>query len=396
LTAPIRTLVAVDRVIEPQAVEALLDDPGITVVGVVDQDSGPGPRSSSSADVLLVACGEASDAAIEFINRASNDGSDQPIVVVCGGHANGFMRDALQSGADDIVLLDGAASPGAETFFAMQKAVARRSGGPAPDRAGGNLICVLGPKGGIGKTLTSANLGVALAEAGHRSAVVDLDLQFGDLGLCLGLEPERTIYDLATSGGVLDPEKVEAFMAEHKSGAHVMLAPIRPDQAAGVTVEFLRELYPVLTAAYDYVVVDTPPGFTPEVIATIDASTSIVVIGMLDTPSLKNTKLGIETLELMGYPLERVRFVLNRADTSVGISHADVVAVLGRAPDVLVPSQREIVRSVNAGEPIVTSAPRSEPARAFKALAELHVTAGRPATSTSSTRGRRTLLRRGS
>jgi pilus assembly protein CpaE len=395
LTAPIRTLVAVDRVIEPHAVEALLDDPGITVVGVVDQETGPGPRSAASADVLLVACGEASEAAIEFIHRASNDGSDQPIVVVCGGNANGFMREALQSGADDIVLLDDAASPGAETFFAMQKAVARRSGGPAPDRTNGNLICVLGPKGGIGKTLTSANLGVALAEAGHRTVIVDLDLQFGDLGLSLGLEPEHTIYDLATSGGVLDPEKVDAFLAEHKSGAHVLLAPIRPDQAAAITVEFLRELYPVLLATYEYVVVDTPPGFTPEVIATIDASTSIVVIGMLDTPSLKNTKLGIETLELMGYPLERVRFVLNRADTSVGISHADVVAVLRRAPDVLVPSQREIVRSVNAGEPIVTSAPRSEPARAFKALAELLATAHAAATSTSSPRGRRMLLRRG-
>jgi pilus assembly protein CpaE len=394
LTAPIRTLVAVDRVIEPQAVEALLDDPGITVVGVVDQEAGLAQRSPSSADVLLVACGQASDAAIEFISKASADGSDQPIVVVCGGHANGFMRDALLSGADDIVLLDDAAAPGAETFFAMQKAIARRSGGIAPDRSNGNLICVLGPKGGIGKTLTTANLGVALAEAGHRTVLVDLDLQFGDLGLSLGLDPERTIYDLATSGGVLDPEKVDAFLAQHSSGAHVLLAPVRPDQAAGVTVEFLRELYPVLTSAYDYVVVDTPPGFTPEVIATIDASTSIVVIGMLDTPSLKNTKLGIETLELMGYPLDRVRFVLNRADTSVGISHADVVAVLGRAPDVLIPSQREIVRSVNAGEPIVSSAPRSEPARAFKALAELHATA-RSTTPTSSSRGRRMLLRRG-
>jgi pilus assembly protein CpaE len=380
--------------IEPHAVEALLDDPGITVVGVVDQESGPAARGATVADVMLVACGEASDAALEFIAKASADGTDQPIVVVCGGNANGFMREALLSGADDIVLIDDAAAPAADTFFAMQKAIARRSGGSAPDRAHGNLICVLGPKGGIGKTLTSANLGVALAEAGHRTVIVDLDLQFGDLGLSLGLEPERTIYDLATSGGVLDPEKVDAFLAEHKSGARVLLAPVRPDQAAGITVEFLRELYPVLTAAYDYVVVDTPPGFTPEVIATIDASSSICVIGMLDTPSLKNTKLGIETLELMGYPLTRVRFVLNRADTSVGISHADVVAVLGRAPDVLIPSQRDVVRSVNAGEPIVSGSPRSEPARAFKALAELYSSV-RSTTPTSSSRGRRTLLRRG-
>src|SRR5204862_289831 len=153
--------------------------------------------------------------------------------------------------------------------------IARRSNAAPADTGRGSLICVLGPKGGIGKTLTSANLGVALAEAGRKTLIVDLDLQFGDLGLALGLEPERTIYDLATSGGLLDPEKVDAYLAEHASGARVLLAPIRPDQAAGIPVEFLRELYPVLTAAYEYVVVDTPPGFTPEVIATIDASTSI-------------------------------------------------------------------------------------------------------------------------
>jgi pilus assembly protein CpaE len=394
LSAPIRTLVAVDRVIAPQDVESLLDDPGITVVGVVDQESGAAGRSSVSADVLLVACGEASDSALDFIASASTDEGDQPIVVVCGGNANGFMRDALLKGADDIVLIDDAAAPGAETFFAMQKALARRSTGTTPDSGHGTLICVLGPKGGIGKTLTTANLGVALADAGRRTVMVDIDLQFGDLGLALGVEPDRTIYDLATSGGVLDAEKVDAYLATHSSGARVMLAPIRPDQASAIPVEFLRELYQVLRSSYEFVVVDTPPGFTPEVISTIDASSSICVIGMLDAPSLKNTKLGLETLELMGYPIERVKFVLNRAGTHVGISHADLIAVLGREPDVLIPSHRDVVRSINAGEPIVMKSPRSEPAKSFRALAEIHL-AVPAAPDTTTTRRRNALLRRG-
>jgi pilus assembly protein CpaE len=118
------------------------------------------------------------------------------------------------------------------------------------------------------------------------------------------------------------------------------------------------------------------------------------VIGMLDAPSLKNTKLGLETLDLMGYPLDRVKFVLNRAGTSVGISHADLVAVLGRDPDLQIPSRVEVVRSINSGEAIVTSSPRSEPAKAFKALAAMHLTA--PVTqTTTTTRKRRALLRRG-
>ena len=118
-------------------------------------------------------------------------------------------------------------------------------------------------------------------------------------------------------------------------------------------------------------VVDTPPGFTAEVITTIDASSHVCLLAMLDAPSLKNAKLGIETLELMGYPADRIRMVLNRADTNVGITHADVVRILGKAPDILVPSSRDVVRSINAGEPLVMSKGRTEAGKAFQALADL-------------------------
>jgi pilus assembly protein CpaE len=391
MSAPIRALVAVDRVIDPSTIEAVLDDPGINVVGVVEQEAGVADARAMPADVLLVACGTASESAVEFVASAARDRDDQPVVVVCGGSPNGFVRDVLTSGADDIVLIDQVAAAGPETFFAMQKALARRSNGASSgDR--GSLVCVLGPKGGIGKTVTSTNLGVALADAGHKTVVVDLDLQFGDAGLALGIQPDRTIYDLATSGGVIDAEKVDGYLAEHHSGVRVLLAPVRPDQAQSITVEFLKDLYATLTATFDFVVVDTPPGFTPEVIATIDAASSICMLGMLDAPSLKNTKLGLETLGLMGHPLDRVRVVLNRADSNVGISHADVVAILGRAPDVLIPSQRDVVRWVNAGEPIVLAAKRSEPAKAFRALADLAVADRTPAESSNG--GRRRLLRR--
>jgi pilus assembly protein CpaE len=101
------------------------------------------------------------------------------------------------------------------------------------------------------------------------------------------------------------------------------------------------------------------------------------MVGMLDALSLKNTRLGLETLELMGYPAERIRVVLNRANTSVGITGSDVQRVLGRSPDILVPSNRDVARSVNSGEPIVLSQKRSDAARAFSALASIFIEPGR-------------------
>jgi pilus assembly protein CpaE len=396
-TAPIRTLVAVDASIDPDTVETILDDPGIEIVGVIEGTAAALGRDALASDVLLVACQGHSQESLDFIKTAIDDRPDRPVVVVYSGTRNGFVREFFERGADDIIVLDDSAQPGADTFFALQKAVARKGGavaGAGDEGSLGGLITVLGPKGGIGKTLTSSNLGAALADRGQRVIVVDLDLQFGDLGLSLGLTPDRTIYDLATIGGTLDAAKVADYLVDHHSGARVLLAPTRPDQAASISVEFLRELYAILRRIADYVVVDTAPGFTPEVITTIDASTAIVMVGMLDAPSLKNTKLGLETLDLIGYPRDRLRMVLNRADTSVGITHADVVAVLGRAPDVLVPSHRDVVRSINNGEPITLSARKSEPGKAFQALAEMYVNDRAPRPTKRNGRGLPRLLGR--
>src|SRR5439155_20840671 len=128
------------------------------------------------------------------------------------------------------------------------------------------------------------------------------------------------------------------------------------------------DVFANLRAMQDYVVVDTPPGFTPEVIAAIDSSTHVCIVGMLDSPSLKNTKLGLETLELMGYDPGRISLVLNRADTRVGISREDVEAIIGRAPEVFIPSDRQIPISVDEGTPIVIHDERSDAGRAFQAL----------------------------
>ncbi len=270
------------------------------------------------------------------------------------------------------------------------------------------MIVILGPKGGTGKTLTACNLAVALAQRDVRAVVVDIDLQFGDVGLALGMRPTTTIYDLVVSGGTLDGEKVNSYVVEHQSGARLLLAPIRPDQAAAVDIAFLRRVFETLRTTHDFVIVDTPPAFTPEVIAATDSATHICVVGMLDALSLKDTKIGLETLAQMGYDSDDVQLVLNRADTSVGISTHDVEQLLGKAPDVLVPSDRAIPRAITDGQSIVEAEPKSGAARAFVGLAEHYLAEAQAARASAAAavvsaiepepstpvQNRRTLLRR--
>jgi pilus assembly protein CpaE len=382
LSQRLRTVVALAAGPDPMVVEAAVSgSPGVEVIGFLHEtDPGSGRLEEIGPDLLVVACGEEnSDEVVELIAHFARNHPGRSVIVLGPASPNGLVTRVIEAGADDVVLMpDGIDGPALEAVseqisFAIQKALARKDGaGLVRGMTDGRLICVLGPKGGIGKTLTASNLAVSLVDAGATAVIVDLDLQFGDVGLTLGLTPTKTLYDLARSSGSLDEEKLEAFMAVHESGLRALLAPTRPDQASAVTPEFLTSLYGVLRCAYDYVVVDTPPGFTPEVIASIDSASDICMVGMLDSLSLKNTKLGLETLDLMGYPREQVSVVLNRADSRVGITTSDAAAIVGREPDILVPSTRDIARSVNESVPIALSQPRSESARAFQSLAALY------------------------
>jgi pilus assembly protein CpaE len=368
---PVQALLTIEPGVDAEQVrDSLPDDPDFSIVSVAtDADATLRAIEENTVDVVLVACAGYSDRALLLLDAVTRRNPELHIMVLGHGSPNGFLRRAFEAGADDIVMLPATRE---QVRFEIQKLIARKQGTDTPVSSDNSrLVCVLGPKGGTGKTLTATNLAVCLAQRGERVALIDLDLQFGDVALCLGLPPERTVYDLAQSPGALDYDKLDAFLAMHSSGVRTLIAPRRPDQASAVGAELLREVYSIVRNTFDWVVVDTPPGFTAEVITSIDSSTDVVMVGMLDSLSLKNTKLGLETLELMKYDPDRIYLLLNRAHSRVGISQSDVEAVLGRTPDIFIPSDREIPRTVNEGIPIVVARPQSEPAEAFGRLADL-------------------------
>jgi pilus assembly protein CpaE len=376
--APVKTLIALDEGIEASMVEAALPlDSPLQIVGIGDGiDRSWTLLEQSSPELLLVVTSGHSEPALHLIEGAARQRPDRPIVVFATGSPNGFLQRAFAAGADDLIVLP---TTPEHVDFTLEKTLARTRG-TAPDVEQAPLICVLGPKGGTGKTLTACNLAVAFAKAGKRTALVDLDLQFGDVGIALGLTPERTIYDLAHAGGSIDAEKLESYLTVHPaSGARVLLAPTRPDQAGLISVDFLREVYTLLRVSSDVVVVDTSPSFSPEVIATIDVATDLAVVGMLDALSLKDSKLGLETLELMGHNNGKIKLVLNRSSAKVGITREEAEAVLGRTPDVFVPEDRDIPRTVTEGRPIVLASERSPASKAFTGFASGYLAEFEPA-----------------
>jgi len=390
----IRILITVAEHADPRLVEQALEgDPSLEVVGFADYLDDWREFLEQPADIVVVVCAAGDESGTHMVDRAVKHRPDRPVVVMTESSPNGFLRSAFEAGADDVITLP--QSPG-EIAFTLEKVIARRKGLAVPGKAAAPLIAVLGPKGGTGKTLIATNLSVALAQRDANVVLVDLDLQFGDIGLALGLSPERTMYDLMKAGPPFDHEKLDRHLIKHSSGVKVLIAPTRPDQASAVSIDYLRDIYASLRTMCDAVIVDTPPGFTPEVIATIDVSAEICMVGMLDSLSLKNTKLGLETLDLMGYDTDRVSLVLNRADSRVGITPDDVSTIVGRAPDVSIPSDREIPRSINEGTPIVAAKQQSGAAKAFRELADRYAKTPvpKPEPLPSSSSGVRSLIGR--
>jgi pilus assembly protein CpaE len=367
---PTRTLVSLDTGIDEQTVRTALPAVGeIQVVGIVrGVDESWTTLQETPTDLLVVACTGYSERALFLIASVVKERPGLPVVVLAHEAPDGFLRRVFEVGADDAVRLP--ESPEQVNFTLQKVLVRKRAAGTLRESGTAPMICVLGPKGGTGKTVTSSNLAVALALAGKSVSVVDLDLQFGDLALAMGVRPDKTMYDLVQSGGSLDADKLDAYVMPHSSGVRVLVAPTRPDQASSIGPEFLREVYPLLRATSEFVVLDSSPGFEPEVISAIDNSTYVCMVGTLDTLSLKNTRLGLETLELMGYDSDQIILILNRADSRVGIDDEDVLAVVGRSPDIQIPSDVEVPRAVNAGTPIVLAKPDSAAGKAYRSLAE--------------------------
>ena len=202
--------------------------------------------------------------------------------------------------------------------------------------------------------MTATNLACSFAKnEKKRALLIDLDLQFGDAAIMLGVEPEKTIYDLVVAPGELDTEKLAGYTTRHASGLDVLPAPLRPEDAELVTEVKITRLLEVARESYDVIVVDTSPFFHGPMLATLDRTDELIVLCGLDVPTLKNVKLSLHTLDLLSFPANKIRYVLNRANSKVGMKKSEVEQALGVKIDFEVPSDRAVPLAVNRGLPTV-------------------------------------------
>jgi pilus assembly protein CpaE len=171
----------------------------------------------------------------------------------------------------------------------------------------------------------------------------------------------------------LDFQAVSSLLTPHSAGLTTLVAPIEPGMAESIPAALVTTLLDVLKRNFDFVVVDTPPAFDDHVLAAFDQSDMVALLATLDIPALKNLKLTLETLDLLNFPRERWRLVLNRADSKVGLAFGEVEKTLKSPIIAQIPSSRDVPASINRGVPIVLDDPKHPVSLAIKAFAERYV-----------------------
>jgi len=314
--------------------------PYLGVDGVDAVLLGAGPSGGSAAAVF-----ETEVAVIRLHTQA-------PIVLLVAEAYNDLVETALNAGVDDVLVMPQLA----ETIsFSIRKAHetggrGRTYGPHDPEAPRGRVVTVFSPKGGTGKTVLSTNLSAYLAgKTDKRVLLIDLDLQFGDAAIMLGIDPERTMYELVQAPGTLDAGKLAGYTTHHRSGLDVLAAPMRPEDAELVTEAKVLQLLEVAREAYDIVVVDTSPFFYGPMLAVLRQTDQMLMLCGLDVPTLKNVKLSLYTLEQLGFPASRTSLVLNRVTPKVGLKKEDVEGVLGLPVSFEIPNDPVVAPSVNSG-----------------------------------------------
>lgn len=292
-----------------------------------------------------------------------------------------LLGDALRAGVREVLGPEDLAAVVAAVRRSVDLSRRRLVQDAAPgggERRTGRVVTVFSAKGGCGKTTIATNLAAALAVDGTRKVcLLDLDLEFGDVAIAMQLVPHRTIVDVVPMAGTMDEHGIRSVLTPACPGVDAVLAPTSPGDAARVEPKIVPELLRVLRQMYDIVVVDTPPAMTEQVLAAFDTSDLSVLLATLDVPALKNLKVSLDTLDMLGYPKQTRLIVLNRADARVGLDVGDVEHTIGSPIAVQVPSSGDVPGSINRGRLIVLDQPAHPVSRAVTELAA-RVTAGMP------------------
>ena len=374
----IRALIVDDVAATRENIKKLMEfHPEIEAVG----QAGTGEEAIALAkalrpDVILMDINMPGMDGIEATERLSLEVPDAAVIIMSVQGEQEYLRRAMMAGAKNYLTKPFTGDElihAAKDAYNRERKVREALRAKTADKKQGKVICIFSGKGGAGKTTLAVNLAVALAGRPlTKVALVDADIQFGDVSLALNVPARSTLADVVAEKENLDDEVLSPYMAIYSDQLHILAAPARPEQAESITGKLVGAVLKQLRQSYDLVLVDTASAFNEATIAALDAADSVLLVAGLELPAVKNTKLALEIMQSLGYDDEKIMLVLNRATPEGGIEAGEVETTLKRRFVAAIPTDaRTVASSINQGLPLVLSHPATTVARQMQSLAGL-------------------------
>jgi pilus assembly protein CpaE len=349
----IRLLVVEDVPQVAQYIRGLLNSQStIKLLDVVtDGNRVPGLVSELRPDVILVdALLQGKLKGLPLIERLHASGAGVPVIVLTVPQ-HPVQADPA-AGIQSVLPMP---FTGYELVTQIQHAHAAAS---AADAAGSaRMITIFASKGGVGKTTIAFNLAVAIGQTGRRTVLIDGSLQFGDMRALLKVPSDApSLLDLPTDH--IQESDLQDVLWRDPSGIDILLAPPRVEMAEMVTVRDLEKTLSLLRRVYEVVIVDTPAVINDVNLTFLDGSDTILEVVTYDSTTIHSTVVMADAFRAIGYPPTKVRYLVNRADSTGGIDPGTLNSALGRVPEHSVTSGGAlVVRANNEGIPFVLADP---------------------------------------
>jgi pilus assembly protein CpaE len=238
-------------------------------------------------------------------------------------------------------------------------------------KADTRVIAISSPKGGIGRTLTTVNLAAAFARMGKKTAIIDANLQFGEVAVFLNIKPKRTIYEWVKEGYGRDNYTIDQYMHTDDKGIAVLASPPRPEFFEGITEKHVRTVIDLAKKQFDVVLIDMPSALSEIHLSCLDAADEILLLTMNEISVIRICKLYLEMLESIKLK-DKVKLIINRQLKGQGLEVKKLVDILGLQVFCTLPEQTTVASSsIKLGEPFILSNSRSQLGKALWNLTEM-------------------------
>ncbi|MDD4262801.1 MAG: AAA family ATPase [Syntrophaceticus schinkii] len=324
---------------------------------------------SIKPNVVLLQCAEDYDLAINTAARIYTEMVGCSVLLLCDRLEIPIIEKAMLAGVRRVLQLPLESKELQENIqLAFQLEKSRGLNNKPAVSMQSKVITVFGAKGGIGKTTIVVNLAVLLSQLGKKVAVIDADLQFGDVNVFLDIESKNTIAELSQSKDAADIDAIKQMTVLHHSGVSILCAPKSPEYAEYVTSKNIETIINTMRPFYDYILIDTTPLFNDTTLTAIENSNLVLLISGIDISTLRNTKTSLNILESL-QQIDKMELVINKITNKI-----ITIKAIERILDKPIKNQisydfKTALASHNKGIPIVLDAPRTTIAKELAQLA---------------------------